>query len=194
MAKLTTIDASTDSISPSELGAAPNYCFIDGEHTHAAVLRDAEFCAEAVGGRGVIAFHDYVLIGSAISTFLRDNWTEISYALAFSGPVHPSFGGGVFALEMGGAGMLRHPTIVRAIGSRWHDAVWNLANRPRRTALPFLTAWAMMPAVDSFVVHTRHGMTEYVQRSRARARSSGAALSAGGDLTTNRLTDGSGDH
>ncbi len=166
MGKLTTIDASTDGIRPSDLGVAPNYCFIDGEHTHSAALRDAHFCAEAMGGTGVIAFHDYPIVGSAIGAFLRENWREISYAVAFNGPLHPAFAGGVFALEMGGSGVLRHSTIERAIGSRWHDAVWRLANRPRRTALPFLTAWTLMPAIDSFVVHARHGITEYIRRSR----------------------------
>jgi hypothetical protein len=172
MDKLTTINASTDRVQLSDLKARPHYCFVDGQHTHSAVLRDAHFCAEAMGGTGVIAFHDYPIVGSAIGIFLRENWHEITYALAFNGPLHPTLAGGVFALEMGGAGMLRHRTIERAIGSRWHDAVWRLVNRPRRTAFPFLAAWTLMPALDSFIVHVRHGATEYVRRSRTSPRAS----------------------
>jgi hypothetical protein len=173
MDKLMTIDGSTDRIRPSDLGTAPDYCFIDGEHTHSAVLRDAHFCAEAMGGTGVIAFHDYPIVGSAIGTFLRENWREITYAVAFNGPLHPAFASGVFALELGGTRMLGHPSIKRAIGSRWHAAVWNLANRPRRTALPFLAAWTLMPAIDSFIVHARHGAAEYLQRGRSSIRALG---------------------
>jgi len=38
-----------------------------------------------MGGAGVIASHDYVIVGSAISAFLRENWRQISFALASSG-------------------------------------------------------------------------------------------------------------
>jgi hypothetical protein len=162
--KLTTLDTTTEALSPRDLPVRPTYCFIDGEHTDDAVLRDARFCARAVGDAGVIAFHDYSIVGSAISAFLRENWTEISFALAFNGPPHPGAGSGVFALEIGGLGLLRHPAVERAIASWWHSDLWTLVNRPRRTALPFLVAWAVMPAIDSFVVEARHGFREYVRR------------------------------
>jgi hypothetical protein len=162
MAKLTTFEAGTDDMSSADLPLRPDYCLIDGEHTNDAVMRDARFCAEALNGTGVIAFHDYVIVGSAISTFLRDNWREITFALAFSGPSHPSYGGGVFAVELGGGGLLRHPAVTRAIGSRWHATVWKAVNRPRRTATPLLVAWATMPAIDGFVVQARHGFREYL--------------------------------
>jgi hypothetical protein len=161
MAKLTTFEAGTDDVSSADLPVRPDYCLIDGEHTHDAVTRDARFCAEALNGTGVIAFHDYVIVGSAISAFVREHWREVSFALAFSGPSHPSYGGGVFALELGGGRLLRHPAIERAIGSRWHSAVWRMANLPRRTARPLLVAWATIPAIDVFVVQARHGFREY---------------------------------
>lgn len=164
MDKLTTLETGTDRLTASDLPARPNYCFIDGEHTHDAVVRDARFSAEALGGSGVIAFHDYFVIGSAISSFLREVWRDVSFALAFSGSSDLSAGGGVFALELGAGGVLKHPVIERAIGSRWHNMVWRAANLPRRTALPFLVAWATMPAVDSFVIQTRRGFQAYVRR------------------------------
>ena len=162
--KLTTLEASTDTLSAADLPVRPDYCFIDGEHTHDAVLRDARFCAEAIGGAGVVAFHDYVLVGSAISTFLRANWREISYAIPFSAPNDPTGAGGLFALEIGGRGLLQHSAVQRAIGSQWHSVVLKVANRPRRSLLPFLMTWAMIPAIDSFVVQARHGFQEYVKR------------------------------
>jgi hypothetical protein len=163
MTKLTTLEAGTDALDASNLPLRPNYCFVDGEHTHEAVVRDARFCAEALGGEGIIAFHDYVIVGPAISAFVRENWREISFAIAFGGPSHPSLGGGVFALELGKGGLLRHPAITRAIGSRWHSSIWRAVNRPRNTAKPLLIAWAAMPAIDIFVVHARHGLRHYVR-------------------------------
>lgn len=162
LAKLTTLEASTSELDPRRLPTKPDYCLIDGEHTHDAVLRDACFCAEALEGNGVIAFHDYTLIGSAIGVFLRDNWSDISFALAFSGPIDPTAGMGIFAIELGDRGVLRHRAIDQAVGSKWHSAVWRLANRSHRP-LAFLWAWALVPAVDSFVVHARHGLRGYVR-------------------------------
>lgn len=161
--KLITIDASTTQLIPSDLPSRPTYCFVDGEHTYDAVLQDAQFCVDALDGRGVIAFHDYVLVGSAIRAFLRENWREISYAVAFSGPSHPSTGGGVLSVELGGLGLLKHPAVVTAIASKWHHAVWRSVNRSRRSALPFLIAWAALPALDSFLVNARHGLDHYVR-------------------------------
>jgi hypothetical protein len=96
MTKLSTFDVGTDGLSPSALPVRPDFAFIDGEHTGVAVLRDAHFCAEALRGHGVIAFHDYPIVGDAIRQFVQETWTEISFALAFTG--------NVFAVEFGGAG------------------------------------------------------------------------------------------
>lgn len=163
MDKLTTFDGATDTLRPADLPSRPTYCFVDGEHTHDAVLRDAHFCAEALGGVGVIAFHDYALIGSAIRTFLRENWTEIGFALAFKRPRHPEGGGGVFALELGGAKLLRHRSIERAVASSWHSIAWTAASRFRRSPVPLFKAWAMMPAVDSFVATARQKLENHVR-------------------------------
>ena len=45
--KLSAFDTSTQAMTVASLPRRPDYCFIDGEHTHGAVLRDACFCAEA---------------------------------------------------------------------------------------------------------------------------------------------------
>jgi hypothetical protein len=143
LAKLTTIESSTDAMTASELPWRPDYCFVDGEHSDEAVLRDARFCAEAVAGKGVIAFHDHQLVAGAIREFLRESWRDISHAVAFTGHV--------FAVELGGGGILRAPIVDRAIASRWHSAVWRLASRPERSAGPFLAAWSAMPRVDRVI-------------------------------------------
>jgi hypothetical protein len=58
LGKIATIELSTEDIDPGSLPHRPDLCFIDGEHTNRAALRDARFCLAAVGDRGVIAFHD----------------------------------------------------------------------------------------------------------------------------------------
>jgi hypothetical protein len=165
MNKLTTFEAGTDTLRTSDLPVKPDYCLIDGEHTDEAVLRDARFCAEALEGIGVIAFHDCYLTGPAISAFIRESWQEVSFALAFNAPSTPPAGGGVFALELGDRGLLKHPAIRRALGSRWHSLAWRAANRPSRTPVPLLLTCATMPAIDSFAFLARHGFQQYLRPS-----------------------------
>lgn len=145
--KLTTLESSTDRMSAYDLDRRPDFCFIDGEHSNDAALRDARFCAEAMRGRGVIAFHDYQLVEPAIRTFLREAWRDISHAIPLPGQV--------FALELGGTGVLRTPVMERAIGSRWHSRVWTLASKPAGSAAAFLGAWSAVPAVDKAVFEAR---------------------------------------
>jgi hypothetical protein len=71
VSKIHSIEASTADISPSQV-ERPDFCFVDGEHTRSAVLRDARFCRAAMTGRGVIAFHDFPIVEPAIVEFLRE--------------------------------------------------------------------------------------------------------------------------
>jgi hypothetical protein len=150
MEKLVTYDASPEALSVASLPQPLHLCFIDGEHTDRAALRDARFCAEALGGRGVIAFHDYQIVGDAIRAFLREAWPDVSHAIAFTGRV--------FAIELGDGGMLDAPVIERAIASRWHSVVWRLMSRPR-SATPLLAAWSAMPRVDEAVLAIRQRLS-----------------------------------
>ena len=71
LSKLRTFEVGTDVLSAAELPGAPAMCLIDGEHTREAALRDARFCLEALGGAGVIAFHDSNVVQPAIDDFVR---------------------------------------------------------------------------------------------------------------------------
>jgi hypothetical protein len=147
MSKLQTFEVGTDGLQVRTLPVRPDYCFIDGEHTDAAALRDARFCAEALGRSGIIAFHDYGLITDGIRAFVREEWRNISRAVVFTGSASDD-GGGVFALELGDRAMLRGEIIERAVGSGWHMRLWELTSRPRHTPVPFLLAWSTVPRVD----------------------------------------------
>jgi len=71
LSKLETVEESSEDLDP-EAFAPPDFCFIDGEHTNQAALRDARFCRAAMRGAGVIAFHDSYAVERAILTFLRE--------------------------------------------------------------------------------------------------------------------------
>jgi methyltransferase family protein len=153
MDKLTTFEIGTDRLLTAELPLKPHYCFIDGEHTDEAALRDARFCFEAIGGPGVIAFHDSLLVKPAIDEFVKETWQDVSYAL--------NFGGGVFAIEFGGPQILTQPVVRRAIGSKWHSVLWQAANRHRRSSLPFRVAWNVIPALDLTVLRARKALGQH---------------------------------
>ena len=69
LAKLTTIDASTEAIDPATVADEPRLCFIDGEHTSPTALRDALFRAQ-LAPQATIAFHDRLAVREAIAAFL----------------------------------------------------------------------------------------------------------------------------
>jgi hypothetical protein len=148
MAKLATFEATTQTMAPGDLPTRPDCCFVDGEHSHSGALNDARFCAEAMGGTGVIAFHDFGIVQSAIKAFIRERRRDISFALALNRPHNPRTGHGVFALELGDAGILRHPAIERATGRRSH-AVWRVANGARGTAFPVVLTLDAIPVLES---------------------------------------------
>lgn len=56
--KILTIDAATDTIAPASVPYRPDFCFVDGEHTDAVVVRDARFCLALTGQNGCIVVHD----------------------------------------------------------------------------------------------------------------------------------------
>jgi hypothetical protein len=69
LGKITTIEASTENIDSAAITHEPALCFIDGEHTDTAALRDATFCA-SVAPRAIIAFHDSDVVRDAIRSFV----------------------------------------------------------------------------------------------------------------------------
>ena len=56
--KICTFDSEARSIDPKQFSKAPDFCFIDAEHTDKAVVVDFRFCLRIGKPDGVIAFHD----------------------------------------------------------------------------------------------------------------------------------------
>ncbi len=70
--KIRTIDADAADIDPGSLEGPQDLCFIDGEHTDAAVRSDFRFCRSVLAPNGAILFHDANLVFSGIAEILRD--------------------------------------------------------------------------------------------------------------------------
>ena len=70
--KVRTITAGTDTVRPADLGLHPDVCFIDGEHTDEAALRDAQFCLDAAGPDCVLVFHDANVVYNALHRVIGD--------------------------------------------------------------------------------------------------------------------------
>ena len=80
LGKLTTIDATTEDVDPAEVSG--DLCLIDAQHTNAAALQDARFCRKVIRDRGVIVFHDRVLVDRGIRQFLGELPRSRAYPLA----------------------------------------------------------------------------------------------------------------
>jgi hypothetical protein len=72
LTKLRTLEASTEDLTADDVVGDPRLCFVDGEHTVEAAIRDGRFCRAAIGDQGVIVFHDRNLVRPAIDTLVAE--------------------------------------------------------------------------------------------------------------------------
>jgi len=94
-AKIACFDADARDIDPTLISDPPHLCFIDGEHTRAAVASDFAFCRRVCSPRAVICFHDDWIIYPALADILRSLQTQGTPARAFK------LGGSTFAIALG---------------------------------------------------------------------------------------------
>ncbi|MBT4140965.1 MAG: tetratricopeptide repeat protein [Candidatus Latescibacteria bacterium] len=95
MHKIVAIDADASEIDPAQIDVAPQFCFIDGEHTNRAVISDFEFCYKICAPNSLIVFHDVNIVGEGVKAVLR--------SLQEKGIKHSAVhvGGVVFAIGLG---------------------------------------------------------------------------------------------
>lgn len=72
ISKLRCIDGDASAISPEVIEDRPALCFIDGEHTDTAVIRDYRFCRTVAADSSVICFHDADIVYGGLNTILED--------------------------------------------------------------------------------------------------------------------------
>ena len=68
--KVVCIDSDASDVDPSRIEKRPEFCFIDAEHTHRAVLSDFAFCMRICSDNAVIGFHDDWLMYPAFADIL----------------------------------------------------------------------------------------------------------------------------
>jgi len=69
--KLVTYDMDASEVEPSRVEIAPDFCFIDGEHTDKALLSDFRFCLSVSKPDTLIATHDSGVVVNALQTIKR---------------------------------------------------------------------------------------------------------------------------
>jgi hypothetical protein len=72
VAKLVCFDSTASEVAFQEIEVAPELCFIDGEHTAAAVMSGFAFCRRVCAPDAIIYFHDDWVICSALRQILRE--------------------------------------------------------------------------------------------------------------------------
>jgi Methyltransferase domain len=127
LSKLETAEESTENLAPGRF-ARPDFCLVDGEHTRRAALRDARFCRAVMQGAGIVAFHDFNIIGPAILAFLREaSRPHRAYLLRST----------LFVVELGtGPTLLTDPNV----RSQLHTAGWWIAANRLAADTALLTA------------------------------------------------------
>jgi hypothetical protein len=73
--KVECIDGDAQFIPPSRISSSPNLCFIDGEHTRAAVVSDFEFCLRVSAAGATIVFHDAQIVFRGLRSVVSRLWT-----------------------------------------------------------------------------------------------------------------------
>ncbi|HZS30107.1 MAG TPA: class I SAM-dependent methyltransferase [Gaiellaceae bacterium] len=116
VSKVEAIELGTDEIDPAGVDR-PDICFVDGEHTHDAVLRDARFCRAAMRGSGVVAFHDFAIVPGAILEFVRESHPAFGYLLRHE----------TFVVELGTPTLFSDARVKRQL--RLPSPAWPLLNR-----------------------------------------------------------------
>ena len=69
--KLQCFDADAAEVDPGAVTERADFCFIDGEHTHAAVLSDFEACLRLSSPDAAICFHDAFILDRGIAAILK---------------------------------------------------------------------------------------------------------------------------
>jgi hypothetical protein len=125
-----TFELTSADVDPQSIDDPPHLCFIDGEHTAAAVLADVEFCRQVGHPDGTIVFHDADVIWMALRRLLRQLDRDGTDASAIV------LGGSVVAIAFGQSPLGHDATIGGLRNSRTgyfvRSAAYDLYRRGRR--------------------------------------------------------------
>ncbi len=128
--RIETFELTSADVDPDRIDDPPHLCFIDGEHTTAAVLADVDLCRRVGHPDGSIVFHDANVIWMALGRVLRQLDRDGADASAIV------LGGSVMAIAFGASPLRRDTTIggLRRSKTRYfvRSAAHDLYRRGRR--------------------------------------------------------------
>ncbi len=128
--RIETIERTSRDVDPERIDDPPHLCFIDGEHTTAAVLADVDFCRRVGRPDVSIVFHDADVIWMALGRVLRQLARDGADASAIV------LGGSVVAIAFGDSPLRRDATIRELQRSKTRyfvrSAAYDLYRRGRR--------------------------------------------------------------
>ena len=104
--KITCFDSDAAGVDLSQIKDKPHLCFIDGEHTQAAVRSDFQVCITACHPDGMIAFHDDNVIWPAIQE-IRDDLKQRNQRFR-----SVKLGGSTFVFLLGKSSQSIYPDLV----------------------------------------------------------------------------------
>jgi hypothetical protein len=118
--KILALDAGTDTLDPERVPGPPDFCFIDGEHTDVAVVRDARFCLRVIHPDGCIAFHDANIIYRGLRGVIGELQRQ---GMEFRGYHLPD---SVFVVELGACAVHQSPPVQRMLLHNHEGYLWSL--------------------------------------------------------------------
>ena len=131
--KIVTIDGDASTIDPSRIAEKIQLCFIDGEHTDAAVASDFEFCRKVLDDHGAIVFHDAQITYNGIADCLRRLEND---GVTFRAFVLPHV---VFVVEVGDFPIHKNAAVAEMLSDNHHSFLFALKDNDhyRRFATRF---------------------------------------------------------
>lgn len=122
MEKIVTIDGDSGEISSSQVADKIELCFIDGEHTDAAVLRDFKFCLSVLAENGAISFHDSQITYNGIADSLKYLDEK---SIPYRAYILPHI---VFVIEIGEFPLHKNPKILERLIDNHQSYLFSLQN------------------------------------------------------------------
>ena len=103
--KIVCIDADASEIPVDTIDPKPRLCFVDGEHTDRAVVRDFGFCRRVIAPDGAVLFHDAHIVYLRLEKILKELEQEKVVFRAYHLPDV------VFVIEFGECRLHANPAI-----------------------------------------------------------------------------------
>jgi hypothetical protein len=120
VSKIVSLENGAVNIDPNSIQPLPDLCFIDGEHTDAAVLGDSLFCQSVLKSEGWIAYHDANIVYDGILAFINVLKKEGITYRAYN------FEDSIFLMELGNCNLSQSPLMSGLRQSSANGYLWSL--------------------------------------------------------------------